>query len=209
MSTNIKKRRTQERTEITRAKLLDAATRIFSEQGYEGVSIRELEKAAEVQRGLLVYHFTDKAALWKAAADRTFGMMNEEVSLRADILRDLSRRDRIATLIRFYARFSARHPEFSRLLSQEGRQDSWRIRYLVDNHIGPMTRSLRKPVTEVLGLDEQGFMHWFYMLAGASATIFSHAPECRVLFDTDSLQESVVERHADLMVKMLMGAFEK
>jgi TetR/AcrR family transcriptional regulator len=207
MSTNLKKRRTQERTEITQTKLVDAATRIFSEQGFDGVSIRDLEKAAGVQRGLLAYHFEDKESLWKAAADRTFGIMNAEVGLRADVLRDLSDLDRIATMIRFYVRFSARHPEFSRLLSQEARQDSWRIGYLVENHVSKITRSLEGPVCAALGLDQQGFMHWFYMLAGAAATIFSHAPECQLLYGLDSRTEAVVDAHAEMMVSMLMEPF--
>ena len=45
------RRRTQERTEATRNKLLDAAALLFTEQGFEGVSIRDLENEAEVQRG--------------------------------------------------------------------------------------------------------------------------------------------------------------
>ena len=135
MSTKIKSRRTQERTELTRRKLLDAAIKIFSEQGFDGVSVRELETAADVQRGLLAYHFQDKEGLWQAAADRTFSQLNEEVQQRVEIMRDLAARDRIAMLIRFYVRFSARHPEFSRLLTQEARQHSWRIEYLVDHYI--------------------------------------------------------------------------
>lgn len=189
--------------------MLDAATIIFSEQGYDGVSIRDLETAAEVQRGLLAYHFDDKETLWKAAADRTFGMLQEEVSSRLEIMQDLPPRERLAALVRFYVRFSARHPEFSRLLTQEARQESWRNDYLVDTYIRDMTRGLRGPVSETLGLSDSDFIHWFYMLAGASATIFSHAPEGRILFGVEPLDDSVVERHAELMVKMLLGAFEK
>ena len=209
MSTKIVKRRTQERTELTRNKLLDAGTRLFTEQGFEGISIRDLENASGVQRGLLAYHFTDKETLWKAVADRTFGLMRDEVDARLEILRDLSKTERLAATIRFYVRFSARHPELSRLLSQEGRQDSWRIRYLIDNHIKATTESLEGPVRDSLGLDKQGFMHWHYMLVGASSTIFSHAPECQLLFGVDSQQAAIVDAHADLMVKLLMGPLMK
>jgi AcrR family transcriptional regulator len=208
MSTKNMQRKTQERTEVTRGKLLDAAAKIFSEQGYDGVSIRDLETSADVQRGLLAYHFGDKESLWKAATDRVFGILQEEVSGRFEIMRDLPPRERLAALVRFYVRFSASHPEFSRLLTQEARQDSWRNDYLIDTYIRDLTRNLRGPVAEVLGLGEAEFIHWFYMLAGASSLIFSHAPECRVLFKTEPLQESVVEAHADLMVKMMIEAFE-
>ena len=58
-------RRTQERTEATRNKLLEAAAVLFTEHGFEGVTIRDLENAADVQRGLLSYHFGDKETLTK------------------------------------------------------------------------------------------------------------------------------------------------
>ncbi|MEP5766686.1 MAG: TetR family transcriptional regulator [Halieaceae bacterium] len=209
MSTKITKRRTQERTEQTRTKLLDAAVHLFSEQGFEGISIRDLEKAASVQRGLLAYHFEDKETLWKAAADRTFGLMSDEVDARVDILRDLSEQERIAAMIRFYVRFSARHPELSRLLSQEGRQDSWRIQYLVEHHVSRITAALEKPVRAALNLNREEFTHWFYMLVGAASTIFSHSPECQILFGVDSRQEKIVSAHADMLVTMLMEPFSK
>jgi hypothetical protein len=47
------------------------------------------------------------------------------------------------------------------------------------------------------------------MLAGASSTIFSHAPECRLLFGVDPQQEAFVNAHADLMVNMLIGSLTK
>ncbi len=199
-------RRTQERTEKTRAKLLAAASRLFTEHGYEGVTIRDLESSAGVQRGLLTYHFKDKESLWKAMADATFNLMNEQLTPRLEILTDLSARERIAFIIRFYVRFSSRHPELIRLLSQEARHDSWRIRYLVDNHINALAQSLREPVREALGLDGPQFVHWYYLLAGGSSLIFSHAPECQLLFGTDAHQDAVVETHAEVMVNALLGS---
>jgi AcrR family transcriptional regulator len=199
------RRRTQERTGITRAKMLEAASRLFTEQGFEGVSIRDIENSAGVQRGLLAYHFKDKESLWKTMADATFGLMNEQLNPRLEILDDLSVREKIAFIIRFYVRFSSRHPQLSRLLSQEGRHDSWRIRYLTEHHIAAVVESLRTPVIEALGLNERQFMHWYYLLVGGSSLIFSHAPECRLLFDVDAYDEGVVDAHAEVMVNALLG----
>jgi TetR/AcrR family transcriptional regulator len=198
-------RRTQERTEITRAKLLEAATRLFTENGFEGVSIRDIENDAEVQRGLLAYHFKDKESLWKAMADTTFNLLHDQLNPRLELLDDLAAKEKIAYIIRFYVRFSSRHPELSRLLSQEARHDSWRIRYLVDRHISSQAHGLREAVTEALGFTEREFMHWYYLLAGGSSLIFSHAPECQLLFGEDAHEDSVVDAHAEMMVTALLG----
>ena len=200
-----RERRTQERTEITQGKLLDAAACLFIEHGFAGVTVRDIENTAGVQRGLLAYHFKSKKAIWIAMADATFEQMMQQLSPRLELLGDLSEREKIAYLVRFYVRFSARNPEFSRLLSQEARHDSWRIQYLVENHIAGVADSLRGPVIETLGLTERQFMHWYYLLAGGSSLIFSHAPECQLLFGEDSRQDSVVDEHAEVMVTALLG----
>lgn len=197
-------RRKQERTEVTRGKILDAATTLFSERGFEGVSLRDVEIAADVQRGLPAYHFKDKPSLWKAMADQTFERMYDAMSPRLEIMGDLSSHDGIALLIRFYVRFAAQHPELSRLMSQEARQDNWRLRYLVDNHIAANTNTMRDVVMDTLGMSDQEFMHWYYILVGAGATIFSNAPERDLLFGAPVDNDAVVEKHADLLVTMLI-----
>jgi len=200
-----RKRRTQERTEVTRAKILAAAVLLFSERGFDGVSIRDIENEADVQRGLAAYHFGDKETLWKATVDHTFGLMSGEFSVRQEILKELSERDRLAFIVRFYVRFHAKHPELSRLMSQEARQDGWRIRYLTENHVKPACDAMEKLVSEAQGLDRNSFIHWYYIMVSASSTIFSFAPECQLLFGVDALEESRVEAHADMLVSMLFG----
>ena len=144
----------------------------------EGVSIRDLENEAGVQRGLLLYHFGDKESLWKAMADQTFNLMMDAMAPRIEILSDLAPRESLKTIVRFYVRFVAQHPELPRLLNQEARHHSWRLKYLVDTHIGGIVATLRERVLNALALDEQQYMHWYYFVAGASSLMFAHAPEC-------------------------------
>jgi hypothetical protein len=87
-------RRTQARAENTRSKLLEAATAAFSERGYDGVSVRDIENKAGVKRGLLGYHFGDKKLIWIAVVDNTFGLMKTAVNKRMELLQDLGGRDR-------------------------------------------------------------------------------------------------------------------
>lgn len=198
-------RRTQERAEITRGKLIEAATAAFAERGYDGVSVRDIENEAGVKRGLLAYHFGDKKSIWIAVVDNTFGLMKTAVNKRMELLQDLDGRDRLAFIIRFFTRFAAKHPEMSQLMGQEARQDSWRIRYLVDTHIIEGKQAMEIAASETLGLDKKAFLHWYYIMVSGSATIFSFAPECKLLFGEDPRSESSVETHADMMVSMLLG----
>ena len=49
----------------TRAKVLEAARRLFSEQGYEGATIRDIAAAAGMSTGAVFANFTDKSDLFR------------------------------------------------------------------------------------------------------------------------------------------------
>ena len=197
-------RRTQERAEATRASLIEAGKLLFSERGFDAVSVRDIENAAGVKRNILAYHFEDKETIWKASADAIFGQMREEFDQRLAIMREVAGRDALAFIVRFYVYFHARHPELSRLMSQEATRHSWRIQYLIDNHIRPSTMQMEKLVHETEGLDRKAFIHWYYIMISSTSTIFSFAAECQDLFGVDPCEESMVEQHAEMLVAMLL-----
>lgn len=61
-------RRTQaERSDSTTGKLVDAARNLFGRNGYAATSIDAIANAAGVTKGAAYHHFTDKAALFRAA----------------------------------------------------------------------------------------------------------------------------------------------
>ncbi|MBY6190919.1 TetR/AcrR family transcriptional regulator [Microbulbifer agarilyticus] len=197
-------RRVQERAEATKAKLVDAGRLMFSERGFDAVSLRDIENAAKVKRGLLAYHFGDKEAFWKSVVATVFSGMHEEFEQRLGLLREVSESEHLAFIVRFYVGYHARHPELSRLMAQEATRDSWRIQYLIEQYIAPACEKMQRLVGDSLQLDRDAFVHWYYIMVSASSTIFSFAPECRRLFNIDPCEEVRVDRHADMLVQMLL-----
>jgi len=63
------RRSNTERTEQTRALLLDAARRLFAARGFTGTSTEEVVRQAGVTRGALYYHFRDKRDLFRAVVE--------------------------------------------------------------------------------------------------------------------------------------------
>src|ERR1700750_2491863 len=52
-----------ERGRATRAHVLEVATRLFAEHGYDGTSIETVQASADVSRGSLYHHFPGEGGL--------------------------------------------------------------------------------------------------------------------------------------------------
>ncbi len=62
-------KRTKEEADVTRQKLLQAALKVFSREGYDASRIESIATEAGVTRGALYHHFGGKAALYNTLVD--------------------------------------------------------------------------------------------------------------------------------------------
>ncbi|MEM7663627.1 MAG: TetR/AcrR family transcriptional regulator [Pseudomonadota bacterium] len=203
-----RRRSQQERGDVTKTKLLEAAIQEFSERGYDGVTLKDVETLADVQRGLVKYHYGGKEQIFKAVVDEVLGKIHEFRRDRRDTERDLSPRERLGFRIRSFVRYSAQRPELNRLMAQEGKRDSWRMRYILDMFLRQMVFDLKDLVSANLSLSSEEFCHWYYIYVGAGAFMFSMAPEAQKLFGIDVTSEEVVDRHAHMVAELLLSKVE-
>lgn len=71
----------------TRAKVLAAARRLFSEHGYEGATIRDIAAAAGMSTGAVFANFSDKSDLFRE-------IMSDDMSALAESMREAAVRGR-------------------------------------------------------------------------------------------------------------------
>src|SRR5438045_9122255 len=67
-----------------RDEILDEATRLFAERGYEGASMADLAEAVGMRKASLFYHFASKEVLYAAVLERllvSFGAAIQSASL--------------------------------------------------------------------------------------------------------------------------------
>jgi len=62
--------RQKRRTDLTRARLLDAALEVFCERGYDAASLGEITARADLGTGTLYLHFRDKRSIYEAMVRR-------------------------------------------------------------------------------------------------------------------------------------------
>lgn len=94
----------------TRARLMDAAVRVFARVGYEAASVHEITQAADVANGTFYTHFRDKEELVAAVA----------FAIAADVARRLDAAmadiddavERTSTATRQFLEFASGEPEW-------------------------------------------------------------------------------------------------
>jgi TetR/AcrR family transcriptional regulator len=197
-------RRAEQRA-ATRERIVEAALEAFAEKGFRGASTRDIAQRAGTNQGLITYHFRSKDELWRAAADRIFGMLGTSLGERLAALESGDARERVREAIREYVRFAAAHPELFRLMVDEGKNSEERMEWLVDTHLKPRYEQfLRGRDARLSGIDEALLPHAYYVMAGAASLIFAVAPECRRLTGLDPETEEAVETHADFVARLLV-----
>jgi len=188
-----------------RERIVVAAVDAFAEKGFEAASTRDIASRAGTDQGLVTYHFPSKDDLWRAAADRLFGILGARLDARVATLEQADPRERSRGAIREYVRWVAENPEFFRFLVDEGNLSNARTRWLVDTHIKPRFDFMKEiGLARAAGIDEDAIPHAFFALAGAAGLIFAVASNCRRLTGLDPRKREAIEAHADFVANQVV-----
>jgi AcrR family transcriptional regulator len=200
-----KPRSRSEQRDATRERIVEAALEAFAEKGFGGASTRDIAQRAGTNQGLITYHFRSKDQLWRAAADRIFGMLAKRMTEELTALEAADPRELAREAIRRYVRFAAAHPELFRLMVDEGKNSERRMKWLVDTHLKPRYEQFMRPLGARIGaFDEAQLPYAYYVLAGAGSLIFAVAPECRRLTGLDPETEEAARAHAEFVARLLV-----
>ncbi len=99
--------------------LLDVAEQLFTEQGFQAVSIRDIAQASGVTNAALYYHFPNKEALFQEVMERHIAGLRE----RMERARDSSHnsRERVLNMLVEYGTLVANRQAVWNLISPQGR----------------------------------------------------------------------------------------
>jgi AcrR family transcriptional regulator len=137
-----------------RDEILDQATRLFAERGYEGTSMGDLAERCGMRKASLFYHFDSKDALYAAVLDRLLAAVQRAIVLAAGA--EGSFVERLDAMSDAMTTVLAEQPFAARLIIREAMD--W----------GPVIQGkLESGVLQVLGVAEQ------FLLAGQEAGAFA------------------------------------
>jgi len=121
-----------------REALLDAATELAVERGFDAVSLREIAGRAGASPGMIAYYFGDRDGLYESLFERAFGRVSEQVEA---LLADESAGDtNLEELSRVHVTALSRDPWIPQLIAREVLARHTRIRDLFAQRVseGPI-----------------------------------------------------------------------
>ncbi len=118
--------------------ILEAAAKLFSQQGYEGTSINAVAKASNTQKTLIQYHFSNKLRLWEATIAWVWQERDAVLPqyLNESMLQTLSEIDQrllIKRLCESLLNFTFDHPHWVRLMFQEAATEGPRLDWMIEH----------------------------------------------------------------------------
>jgi AcrR family transcriptional regulator len=187
--------------------ILAAALRAFATYGYDGVSVRTLNRELGVSHNLIHQRFGSKLGLWYAAVDRAFSQQITELATAFDPTLD-DPLDQLNHAIRRFVRYSAERPELLGLMNIEARVDSERLDYIYDNYVAPALAPLGRLLDH---LQENGRVRpislraLFFLIAHGAAAPFTLVALARLFDNTDPLDPDQVAEHAAVTADVITG----
>ena len=156
-----------------RNRILDAAERVFAEEGYHGTTLREVAKAADVKLSLISYHFESKLVLYTAIFARR-QHVNEERIRQLEAIENLDAPDALDKIISAFLDPVVSLPEdgaaYRRLVFREAADPSCPERGVMGALFDPMARKLIEALKCALPGKPPGFHEWCYLFAVGALT---------------------------------------
>lgn len=87
-------------SEVTRERIMKAASRLFAERGYDGTSIRAIVAKARVNQAAINYHFDGKDGLYREVLRAAFRALTDDQLGHSEEIRVMSREEALRAFIR-------------------------------------------------------------------------------------------------------------
>ena len=106
-----------EQAKPRKEEILDVATRLFAERGYDGTSMNDVAERVGMRKASLFYHFATKDALYEAVLDRLVATL--QTALEAIYVSSGTYQDRLDAVTDTVVTLLSSHPYAARLLLRE------------------------------------------------------------------------------------------
>lgn len=198
------------RPEVTRGRILKAATREFSARGLGGARVDAIAARAGVNKRMLYHYFGNKEAMFRAVLESAY----EDIRRREEAL-DLTHLPPVAALrelVTFTFDYFLINPHFIALLNSENLHRARHIRR--SGRVGAINNPIVRTLAEVLarggkaGVFRAGIdpIQLYISIAGVSYFYFSNIHTLSTIFDRDLRARAALKERATHVVELMLNA---
>ena len=155
--------------EPARARIMDAAERVFAELGYDGASVRKIATLASVPVALINYHFGSKEGLYRALFEKRVPTIYDQRVMGLQLARsepDLDRRIEQVVKALIYPMFNLRGSEkssyFGQIMARELSDPSAETRGIFRDMFDPVAMMMIEAIAECFPDWTKSEVHWAY-----------------------------------------------
>lgn len=189
----------------TEQRIFEAADELFCESGYDGVSIRDVARHADVNKASVFYYFSSKEKLFEAVLSNYYESHRRALT---DVLdNEGTVRERMHRLIDAYWRFMQENVRYSRLVQGLLAAGGER-REFVERTVGPLFEWTMQALSEIS--PERGpraARQLYVTFVSAVVNYFTYAPALGAGWGTDAMSENALEerrRHLHWLVDLVL-----
>ncbi|MEU9329910.1 TetR/AcrR family transcriptional regulator [Streptomyces canus] len=188
--------------------VLQAALHSFAVHGFNGVSVRTLNRELGVSHNLLHQRYGSKEAVWRAAVDWGFGHLVARMLAADD--ESAPPLERLRALIRTFVHVAAEHPELLRLMNNESGEPGERLDYISERFIEPQLVRFQRLWDELAERrevkDGVPLEVIYFMITSGGGTMFANRALTERLFTGEPLEPERYTEYADRFTDLIMDA---
>ncbi len=201
-----------EEKENIRNKILDAASRIFAEKGYQNTTVRDICQKADVYQLSINYHFGNKENLFKQVLLKTY-QDTHEIDL-IEKTKDLSPEKQLEEIIRIRVKSVFSNEKEGLYFKIVAKEISNNYNFIVEIMNDPFLEYFKfiKGIIDRLSghkLDNFGLNYCVYILMSHISVLAFHEKGRLVLFNTCNPDERQLEEFIQYIKKFICAGIEK
>ena len=193
--------------------VLDAAAIIFSKKGFDGAQVKDIAQKVDISTSLLQYHIKTKEKLWKRTVSRLAEELLQHLKEIESYFKDLNGIPLMKAYNRQFIYFSAKRPEFFKIVFQEIGDESLRAEWLLDEILDPIHKQFIERVSDdhnsqVEILPNISAAHMQSILLGAANIFFALSFQFKRQHDIDVFDNEEIDRYITFVNDTIFARFE-
>lgn len=196
----------QRQRQQTREQILEAASAVFAQAGFDAASLADIAQAAGVKKALVQYHFSTKEQLWRDTANHIWAQRNSHM---ASALQFADIDDALGTMRRGFTalvEFTHREPHWLWFMFHEAASGGDRQQWLVEHCLKADYQTGESFVREfqARGLIRSGSaMHLLHLISGALTYNLLVAPSTLLATGLDLGSRESIDQQVNLLQELL------